>query len=122
MDGSSSTSAPFSRSFAAVLEIFSLGLVTRIFHPANGSFSYHAKSSERVQTLPTTIMAGVLIFCLSDSFFKVEMVAITLLCPAVVPLDNTAAGISGSIPASIRPLQMSSMAVKPMRKTRVPFV
>ena len=122
MDGSSSTSAPFSRRRAAVLEIFSFGRVTRIFQPARGNFSYQAKSSARVQTFPTTIMAGVWIFAWSAAAFRVPTVATTRFWPAVVPLDKTAAGISGSIPAFIRPLQISSMAVIPIRKTRVPFV
>ena len=122
MAGSSRTSAPRALSFADIEEIRSFGLVTRIFLPARGSFSYQANSSARAQTRPTTIMAGVSTpwrFTSSGSSATVETIR---FCPAVVPCWSTAAGISGSIPAARREAQISGRAVTPIRNTKVPLV
>ena len=121
-DGSSNTSAPLLRRSSAVRELRPFGLVTSTFHPARESFSYHPKSAASLHTLPTTIIAGVSIPCLSTSSFRVETVATTRFWSAVVPFWRTAAGISGSIPASRSPWQISASAAIPIRKTSVPFV
>ena len=122
MAGSSSTSAPCLRSFKAMADTNSLGLVTSTLQPARGSFSYQANSSAREQTRPTTMMAGVPMPARAASSSRVEMVATTRLWPAVVPCCRMAAGISGSMPALLSPARMSGIAVTPMRKTRVPSV
>ena len=120
--GSSSTSAPCFRSFSAMVETSSLGRVTNTRYPNRGRCSYQANLSARVQTFPTTIMAGVSTPCFFTSSGRVATVATIRFCLAVVPFCKMAAGISGSIPARRRFSQISGRAVTPIRNTRVPLV
>jgi hypothetical protein len=122
IEGISRTSAPIFRKRPAIPEINSLGRVSRIFFPPKGSFSTQAKVSARRQTSPTTMIAGALICARPDSSSSEATVARTRLCPAVVPLSRTAAGVSGRIPASRSPRIMTGSVDKPIRKINVPLV
>ena len=68
------------------------------------------------------MIAGVAMPCRSTSCGSVDTVADTRFCPAVVPCCKIDAGISGLIPASSSPAQMSRSALTPIRNTSVPPV
>ena len=114
------TSAPKSRSFLEKEEISWRGLVTMMRLCPKGRFSAHANCSARVQTVPTTMIAGVWIFAcfaFSGSVFKSATIR---LWWAVVPCSKIAAGVSVDFPACTKPLQILSRALTPMRNTSVP--
>ena len=120
--GISRTSAPSLRRREAISDMCSFGLVSRIFLPARGRFSAHAKDSASLQTSPTTMIAGAWIPARRVSSSSVETVATRRLCLAVVPFSSTAAGMAGSMPASRSPRMIMGRAARPIRKISVPFV
>ena len=122
MQGYSVTSAPSSRSCPARLPLRSAGRVITTRFPFRGRRSNQSKRSDRPQTLPTTMMAGLLMQALraaSGSFSRVET---TFRWLGRVPRSTTAAGMDGSIPASSSPRQIIGREVTPIRKTSVPPV
>ena len=121
MEGISITSAPRFLSLLLSFPVLVLGLVTMIFFPKRGAFSTQQSLSLRVQTFPTTMIAGVGTGFFFSSSSMVEMVATLLCCLEVVPFDKTAAGMSGSIPASSKPFIISGRAVSPIMNTMVPL-
>ena len=122
MAGSSTTSAPLSRSMSDSVETSSRGRVTSTRTPARGRFSAQPKLSARAHTLPTTMIAGVCMTLCAHTRSSVPTVALTRRCLDVVPRSSTAAGISGSMPAASRPFIRSGSAAMPIRNTSVPLV
>ena len=118
MAGSSTTSAPSSRSRAVKVPARRRGRVTKNRLPKRGRRSAQAKGSDSRQTPPTTITDGASRSRAASG--RVSRVATTRLCPAVVPRWRAAAGMSGAIPASISPRHSAGRAPTPMRNTRVP--
>ena len=119
-----STSAPNKRSLCAMEEIVSFGLVTSTLQPKSGSFSYHANSSARAHTFPTTIIAGVSIPCFFHFFCKgADSCHNSFLDLLVVPfLQNCSQASFHPLPACKRELQISSKALTPIKNTNVPLV
>ena len=122
MQGYSVTAAPRARSFSERAPMRSLGRVTTISLPFKGKASNQSNFSESVQTLPTTMMAGLSILASAAAWGSAPRVEMRLRWRGVVPRSMTAAGISASMPASKSPWQMAGSAVTPMRKTKVPPV
>ena len=122
MQGYSSTSAPSARSSRQSVPFRSAGRVTITRLPLSGRLSNQSKRSDSAQTLPTTIMAGLLIFASCAACGSSASVEMILRWLGSVPLSTTAAGISSSMPARSNPLQISGSVDTPMRNTRVPPV
>ena len=118
MAGSSSTSAPNSRSGPDRADIRSRGRVTATRSPASGRFSAQANRSDSAQTFPTITTEGAENpWATWGSWARVETAR---RWRAVVPRSRMAAGISGSMPASKSPRQISGRVDTPIKKTSVP--
>ena len=122
MAGSSTTSAPSRRNRSDSPDTRCRGRITMARTPNRGRSSCQWKRSASPQTLPTTMMAGVLTLALSASVSSVARVPSTRRCPAVQPFSSTAAGVSDGMPAFISPDTMSDSAATPIRNTSVPPV
>ena len=120
MQGNAVTFAPRALSFPQREPLRSAGRVTITSRPFRGRLSNQSKLSDRLHTLPTTMMAGLTMFASSAARGSFSSVDTTFRCRGRVPLSITAAGVSGDIPAACNPWQISGRVLTPMRNTSVP--